>query len=126
MEMEAMTFSLAHMPCIPCNADSQPVSFADRSLFLTRLPRWQLVSQNGGHQLQRIVLVKDFQQALGLAVRIGELAEHYQHHPRLCVEWGKVSIAWWTHQLNDLHHNDFVLAAKTELLLADFAQTAHA
>jgi 4a-hydroxytetrahydrobiopterin dehydratase len=28
-------------------------------------------------------------------------------------EWGKVTVTWFTHSISGLHHNDFVMAAKT-------------
>ena len=38
------------------------------------------------------------------------------HHPALLTEWGKVTVTWWTHKIGGLHHNDFVMAAKTDEL----------
>ncbi|NMW19419.1 MAG: 4a-hydroxytetrahydrobiopterin dehydratase, partial [Chlorobiaceae bacterium] len=51
--------------------------------------------------------------------KVGELAEAGQHHPKLVVEWGKVTVIWWTHSANGLHMNDFIMAAKTSELNAD-------
>ncbi len=31
--------------------------------------------------------------------------------------WGKVTVKWWSHKINGLHKNDFICAAKTDLLL---------
>jgi 4a-hydroxytetrahydrobiopterin dehydratase len=33
-------------------------------------------------------------------------------------EWGKVTVTWWTHKIRGLHHNDFIMAAKTDGLYA--------
>ena len=38
------------------------------------------------------------------------------HHQALLTEWGKVTVTWWTHKIGELHHNDFVMAAKTDEL----------
>ncbi|PTB84099.1 4a-hydroxytetrahydrobiopterin dehydratase, partial [Pseudidiomarina aestuarii] len=41
------------------------------------------------------------------------------HHPTLTTEWGKVTVTWWTHAIHGLHKNDFIMAARTDAVLAD-------
>lgn len=43
---------------------------------------------------------------------IGELAERENHHPNVLLTYGKVVVHLWTHKINGLHENDFILAAK--------------
>ena len=50
---------------------------------------------------------------------IAELAEAEGHHPALLTEWGKVTVSWWTHKIRGLHRNDFIMAAKTDALVAE-------
>jgi len=45
------------------------------------------------------------------------LADAEDHHPTLLVEWGRVTVSWWTHSLGGLHRNDFVMAARTDRIL---------
>ncbi|HEX6123240.1 MAG TPA: 4a-hydroxytetrahydrobiopterin dehydratase, partial [Ktedonobacterales bacterium] len=45
---------------------------------------------------------------------VGALAEEQGHHPALLTEWGRVTVAWWTHTIRGLHRNDFIMAAKTD------------
>ena len=52
----------------------------------------------------------DFAQAITV------LAEQVDHHPALLIEWGKVSVSWWSHDLGGLNINDFIMAAKTQQL----------
>jgi 4a-hydroxytetrahydrobiopterin dehydratase len=47
---------------------------------------------------------------------VGEQAEEEGHHPALLTEWGKVTVTWWTHKIGGLHHNDFIMAARTDEL----------
>ena len=58
----------------------------------------------------------DFAQALAFTQKVGELAEEERHHPALLTEWGRVTVAWWTHKIRGLHRNDFIMAAKTDRL----------
>ena len=66
--------------------------------------------------LTREFKFKNFTDASEFSVKIAELANQQDHHPRLIIEWGKVNIYWGTHSINGLHLNDFVMAAKTDAL----------
>jgi 4a-hydroxytetrahydrobiopterin dehydratase len=69
---------------------------------------------DGINRLQRVFKMKNFVAALDFANKIGEIAEDEDHHPMLIVEWGKVTVHWWTHVVKGLHKNDFIMAAKTD------------
>ena len=66
--------------------------------------------------LTRQFKFKNFVQALAFANRVGDLAEQQDHHPAILVEWGRVTVSWWTHVIGGLHQNDFISAAKTDQL----------
>ncbi|MEJ2511439.1 MAG: 4a-hydroxytetrahydrobiopterin dehydratase [Anaerolineales bacterium] len=48
------------------------------------------------------------------ANQVGDLAENQDHHPAILVEWGRVTVTWWTFVIGGLHTNDFISAAKTD------------
>ena len=48
--------------------------------------------------------------------RVAVLADNEDHHPTITLEWGKVSVLWWSHKIKGLHRNDFICAAKTDNL----------
>lgn len=79
---------------------------------------WETVKQDGVERLQRVFRFDNFVEALHFTNRIGELAEAYQHHPLIITEWGRVTVQWWTHTAGGLDQNDFILAAKTDELMA--------
>ncbi len=58
----------------------------------------------------------DFRQALDFVNEVGELAEEQGHHPDIYLSYGKVKIELWTHKIDGLHENDFILAAKIDAL----------
>jgi 4a-hydroxytetrahydrobiopterin dehydratase len=82
--------------------------------FLQQLPQWTVTDSDTVLRLVRSFLFKDFVSALTFANRVAVLAEQNNHHPALLVEWGKVTVSWWTHSLGGLHINDFIMAARTE------------
>lgn len=66
--------------------------------------------------LERIFTFGNFTQALEFTIRVGRMADEQGHHPALLTEWARVTVRWWTHKIAGLHRNDYVCAAKTELL----------
>lgn len=106
---------LAKRQCQPCRGDSQPVPASAYAELLAQLPGWQIVA-DGVPQLVKNYKFNNYQQCLDFAMAIGQLAEQQDHHPELVIRWGEVRVSWWTHIINGLHLNDFILAARTELL----------
>lgn len=103
--------------CIPCQHGAEPLEPAAINILLLELPTWSLITHQGVSQLERVHNCTDFATALELANRVGALAEAEGHHPELTVEWGRLTIRYWTHTLGGLHRNDFILSARTEKLL---------
>lgn len=81
---------------------------------LSQLPNWQINQIEGITQLQCNYKFANFIQAIAFTNKITDLAEQVNHHPSLLIEWGKVVICWWSHDLKGLHLQDFVMAAKTD------------
>jgi len=107
--------SLADTPCQSCQAgDATPLDEARIRELLAQLPGWRIERVGGVAQLQKVYRFDDFAQALAFTNAIGALAEAENHHPALLTEWGRVSVSWWTHSLNGLHPNDFVMAARCD------------
>lgn len=47
---------------------------------------------------------------------IAELAEKEKHHPDFSVHYNLVEIEIWTHSINGLSENDFIIAARIDKL----------
>lgn len=107
---------LKNAACEACGAGAIPVSEQQAEEWMSQLPAWDIVIDQGVKKLRREFLFPDFVAALAFTNRVGDLAEQFDHHPALLTEWGKVTVSWWTHSLGGLHRNDFILAAKTDLI----------
>ncbi len=83
------------------------------------VPQWQLVVREGIPQLERVFKFKDYAQALEFTNKIAAIAEEQDHHPMIILEWGRVTVHWWTHVVKGLHKNDFIMAAKTDEISND-------
>ena len=90
------------------------ISIEEAERLMQFIPSWTLNNREFPHTLTREFMFKNFSDAVKFSAKIAELADEQDHHPKLIIEWGKVSILWWTHSINGLHLNDFVMAAKTD------------
>ncbi len=91
----------------------------ERFVRFVDLPAWTVEIVAGEAQLVRVLECANFAAALALADRIGAAAEAADHHPSLLVEWGRLTVRWWTHDLGGLGPKDFTMAERTDRLAAE-------
>ena len=108
---------LADQTCAECRSDSPRVTGAELDTLGSEIPHWSIVERDGIARLERVFTFPNFADALAFTNRVGALAESNNHHPAITTEWGRVTVAWWTHAIRGLHKNDFILAAKTDAVL---------
>ncbi len=98
--------------CVPCSGGVPPLDPATRERLLAQLGGdWKAVD---GHHLEKEYRFRNFREALAFANRVGEIAEQEGHHPEIRLSWGWVRLLVWTHKIDGLTENDFVLAAKAD------------
>ena len=107
---------LTQMKCVACRRGEPTVTEAELAEFRPQVPDWQITQLDGIDHLERVFTFPNFVEALAFTNRVGALAEEQGHHPALLTEWGKVTVAWWTHKIGGLHRNDFIMAARTDQL----------
>jgi 4a-hydroxytetrahydrobiopterin dehydratase len=108
--------TLSAQKCVACNRDAPTLTDAEIEEMHPRIPDWELLELEGVKQLRRVFGFRDFAEALAFTNAVGEIAEEEGHHPALLTEWGRTTVAWWTHKIKGLHRNDFIMAAKTDEL----------
>jgi 4a-hydroxytetrahydrobiopterin dehydratase len=106
--------NLAVGKCVACRKGEPTLSDAEIESLQLHIPQWQIKEEDGEKRLERTFKFKNFAQALEFTNKVGAIAEEQDHHPRIVTEWGKVTLAWWTHVIKGLHKNDFIMAAKTD------------
>lgn len=111
-----MRKDLTGIKCEACSEGSQKLTEEEIKKYLPMVPGWRIVSESGVKELEKTFDFKNFRQALDFTRKVGEAAEEEGHHPAITTEWGKVTVKWWTHKINGLHLNDFVMAAKVNSL----------
>ena len=105
---------LASRECVPCRGDIPPLAGKELAGLHEQLGnRWKLVDD---HHLVKEYRFANFQLALDFTNRIGALAEEVNHHPNICLGWGRVEVTLWTHKIDGLAEADFIWAAKADEL----------
>ena len=107
---------LTQKVCEACRVGAPLATEEETNEFMQQLPNWEIVEIDAVKQLKRIFIFNDFVDAMTFSQKVAMLAEEESHHPAILTEWGKVTVSWWTHKINGLHVNDFIMAAKTDKL----------
>lgn len=100
--------------CVACHRDSPKVTADEQSALIAMLPEWTIDEAAGIPRLVRTFRFKRYRTALAFTQGVGEIAEAEDHHPVILTEARRVTVTWWTHAINGLHRNDFIMAAKTD------------
>ena len=111
--------TLAEKKCTPCRGGVELLKGGElRQRFELLRPGWEVIDE---HHLEKTFTFDDFGGALSFVNRVGEVAEEEGHHPDIYLTYGQVKIALWTHKIDGLHDNDFILAAKIDTFPNTFA-----
>ncbi len=102
---------LTHKPCTSCEGGIAPLSAEEVQVLLPGVEGWELTPDI--QRLRRSWVVKNFRAGMDFFNKVAALAEREGHHPDLHLEgYRNVSIELWTHAIEGLSENDFILAAK--------------
>jgi len=102
---------LTNKKCVPCQGGVPSLTEVKINNYLRKVKEWSVIDN---HHLEKSFTFIDFKSSLSFVNKVGELAEQENHHPDICFTWGKVVITIWTHKINGIHENDFILASKID------------
>ncbi len=101
--------------CIPCQGGAPPMKSKEIRKLLIQLERgWELHKDK---ELRKKYLFSKYADAIIFSNKIADLAEEEKHHPFIHINYKEVIIILFTHKINGLHENDFILASKCDLIL---------
>ncbi|MEB2334736.1 MAG: 4a-hydroxytetrahydrobiopterin dehydratase [Anaerolineaceae bacterium] len=109
---------LSQLNCVACRGGDPALTESEIAELLPQVPEWQLVERDAIPCLQRVFKFKNYAQSLDFTNKVAFIAEKEDHHPLIVLEWGRVTVQWWTHIVKGLHKNDFIMAAKTDGLFS--------
>ncbi|PIQ92422.1 MAG: 4a-hydroxytetrahydrobiopterin dehydratase [Parcubacteria group bacterium CG11_big_fil_rev_8_21_14_0_20_39_22] len=108
-----MNKDLSKERCEPCEEGTGHLMVNEIKELWRQVPDW---TWEDHHHLTREFKFNDFKQALAFVNEVGELAESEGHHPDIYFGWGYVKITLFTHKVDGLTENDFIMAAKIDRL----------
>ena len=104
---------LTSKTCEACRIGAPLATQHEIDEFVPLIPDWKIINENEVNQLKKQFSFNNFADATVFTLKVARLADEENHHPAILTEWGKVTVFWWTHKINGLHVNDFIMAAKT-------------
>ena len=104
---------LAKEICSACEIGAPLVPHDQQMELLNDLDGWIIDTLDISRLIKEFKL-NNYEQSIRFANLIADLAESQDHHPKITLEWGCVSIEWWSHKIKGLHMNDFICAAKSD------------
>ncbi len=107
--------SLAAKTCTPCRGGIPALTRAEAEAYLPQVPGWNLI--DNATKIERAFKFNNFISAMDFAQKVGHLAEQEGHHPEITFGWGYCKVLFYTHKINGLHENDFIIAAKVNQLV---------
>ena len=108
---------LAELTCEACSKSATTLSSDEISVLMLEIKGWELIVDSNIKKLKRVFKVKNYIEAVALTHKIADLAETVDHHPKIILEYGAVTVIWWSHNIQGLHKNDFIMADKTSQLV---------
>lgn len=106
---------LSAKKCVPCEGGMSALPPDQVSEFLKQLPGWSL-DKESGKKIKKTYQFKNFVQAMKFINHMADIAEEEGHHPDFWVHYNIVDVSLWTHAIDGLSENDFILAAKIDKL----------
>jgi 4a-hydroxytetrahydrobiopterin dehydratase len=99
--------------CVPCEGLTDPLSFEEEENFIKNIDNWD-IQRVDVHRILKEFSLLHFMDAIGFVNQIAELAEDEGHHPYITILYNLVKIEIYTHAINGLSENDFILASKID------------
>ena len=107
---------LSSQSCEACQIDAPKVPQDQIQILLSEINGWVLIDEPI-NKIQKVFSFKSYKDSVDFSNKVASLADDEDHHPQIVLEWGKVTVIWWSHKIGGLHKNDFICAAKTDKLL---------
>ena len=111
-----MTNELSQTSCEACRVDAPVLSEQEIKELVLEIPSWIVHEEEGIKRLICSFAFSSYEDSVNFTNKVAKLAEEEDHHPEILLEWGKVTVTWWSHKIKGLHKNDFICASKTDLL----------
>jgi 4a-hydroxytetrahydrobiopterin dehydratase len=107
-------FRLHELKCKTIRTGDPSLSEAEIIRLHPYVPKWDVKRVRDIQCLERVFTFGNFSEAIKFVNGAAHTAESEHHHPLILIEYDSVTLTWWTHKVNGLHWNDFIMAAKID------------
>ncbi len=114
-----MSNELSQSSCEACKVDAPMLSEQEIQELAPQIPSWMIHEEEGIKRLICSFAFSSYEDSVNFTNKVAKLAEEEDHHPEIVLEWGNVTVSWWSHKIKGLHKNDFICASKTDNLFKE-------
>jgi 4a-hydroxytetrahydrobiopterin dehydratase len=108
------TMDLSKKKCVPCEGGIPALTEKEVAEYLKLISSDWRVNEN--NRLTREFFFVSYRQTIDFVNSVAAIAEEEGHHPVLHIYFGRAVAELWTHSINGLSENDFILASKIDKL----------
>ena len=103
--------------CVPCEAGVLPFDISEIHKYQKKVDGWDVKkNENTNYYLEKKFIFENFINSQEFINKVGKISEEEGHHPDIFFGWGYAKITITTHAIEGLSENDFILAAKIDLI----------
>jgi 4a-hydroxytetrahydrobiopterin dehydratase len=114
MVLNIKKMDLSSKRCIPCEGGIPPLTETEVAEYMKHISAdWKVIVVN---RLSREFFFVSYRQTIEFINKVAAIAEEEGHHPVMHVYFGRAVLELWTHSINGLSENDFILASKIDKL----------
>lgn len=105
---------LTKKKCKPCEGGVPPLTANEVAEYKKQITAdWKVTDDN---KVSKEFSFVNYRHTMDFVNKVADLAEEEGHHPVMHVFYGRLVIELWTHAINGLSENDFIMAAKIDKL----------
>ena len=103
---------LSKKKCVPCEGGIPPMTSGEITEYIKYLNEgWKVIGED---KISREFIFVNYLHTMDFVNSVAKIAEAEGHHPVMHVYYSRVVIELWTHAINGLSENDFILASKID------------
>ena len=103
---------LGKKKCKPCEGGVLSLNEKEVAEYRKQIREdWKVIENK---KLLKEYLFENYRDSMDFVNRVANLAEDEGHHPVMHVFFGRVVIELWTHSIDGLSENDFIMAFKID------------
>ena len=106
---------LSKKKCLPCEGGLPALDYNEIHKYLKKINDWDVkTNEKKYYYIEKKFVFKNFIESQKFVNIVGEISENESHHPDISFGWGYANIKIYTHAVEGLSENDFILASKID------------